>query len=57
MFPIRQDLSSRAATVFLPGLSGCVWPLASFMEQADTLCILSASGTNGLRKRKSSENP
>ncbi len=52
MFPIRLYLSSRAETVFLPGLPGCVWPLASFMGQADTLCILSASGMNGQRKKK-----
>ena len=39
MFPVRWYLFHRAATVILPGLSGCVWPSASFMGQADTLCI------------------
>ncbi|WP_418193307.1 hypothetical protein, partial [Alistipes sp.] len=48
--PGGNSLSSRfvrlcVAACFIHGASG------------HTLCILSASGTNGLRKRKSSENP
>ena len=57
-FPIRQDLSSRATTIILPGLPGCVCPSVSFMGQADTLCIhfpLPAKET--AKKEKSFENP
>ena len=57
-FPIRQDLSSRATTIILPGLPGCVCPSASFMGQTDTHSIhfpLPVKGT--AKKEKSSENP
>ena len=57
MFPIRWYLFQRAVTFFLPGLPGCVWLLATFMGQADTLGILSAFGTNGLRKKKNHQKP
>ena len=45
-------------TIILPGLPGCVCPSASFMGQADTLCIhfpLPAKET--AKKEKSFENP
>ncbi|MCG4771415.1 hypothetical protein L0O88_20250 [Bacteroides nordii] len=57
MFPIRRNLFSRTATVILPGLPGCVWPLASCMGQANTLGILSVSVQMDSKKEKPSENP